>query len=238
MIEIINMANAQNVLMASYVTMLITSFLKKGATAHRFWCLSVTMSISKENTDMRKEFTEKAFMYPMPVLIIAAYGEDGKPYCMNAAWGGISGKKQISMCVSPGHKTIECVRKKGEFTVSMGTVDYEVNCDYVGVVSANKVPDKFEQSGFHQTKSKHVDAPVIDELPMDIECRMLDYDEDSHILTGEVVCISADESIIGEDGAIDPLKLNPIIYDSSHRNYYSLGEVVGKAYSDGHKLEK
>ena len=114
---------------------------------------------------MRRNFGAKPILYPEPVLIIAAYGEDGTPNAMNAAWGGLSEEAEISMCLSPEHKTVENILKRKAFTVSVGTADTVVPCDYVGIVSGNKVADKFEKADFHAVKSEFVDAPLIQELP-------------------------------------------------------------------------
>lgn len=187
---------------------------------------------------MRKNIKGKSFIYPMPVLIIAAYDEEGKPQCMNAAWGGVCGRTQISICVTPTHKTVEALRKTGAFTVSIGDVAHEAACDYVGVVSGNNEPDKFAKAGFTEIKSENVNAPLIAELNMALECEVDSYDEDSHILIGEVVNISVDESVLDDEGNIDAKKLDPMIYESPGRKYYRLGECVGNAYSDGHKLER
>ena len=110
---------------------------------------------------MRKDFGAKPYTYPQPVLMIATYGEDGKPDVMNAAWGGISDDKEISICVSENHKTTENILKKGAFTVSMADVEHMTACDYVGIVSGNKEPDKFVKAGFTAEKSEKVDAPII-----------------------------------------------------------------------------
>ena len=115
---------------------------------------------------MRKNFGVKAMVYPMPVFILAAYGADGTPNAMNAAWGGISEENEISICVSADHKTTENILSRGAFTVSMATADYVKECDYVGVVSGNKVKDKLERCGFHTERAESVDAPIIKELPM------------------------------------------------------------------------
>ena len=100
----------------------------------------------------------RASIYPQPVFILAAYGEDGTPCAMNAAWGGISDDKELSFCVSPSHRTVKDLLARGAFTVSMGTAAQVVACDYVGLVSGNQVPDKFARAGFHATKSEFVDA--------------------------------------------------------------------------------
>ena len=166
--------------------------------------------------------------------MIATYGEDGKPDVMNAAWGGISDDKEISICVSENHKTTENILKKGAFTVSMADVEHMTACDYVGIVSGNKEPDKFEKAGFHATKSEYVNAPLIDELPMALECKVKSFEKG--ILIGEIVNINADESIL-TDGRIDPAKLKPICYDPVNNDYLVLGEKVGNAFKDGLKLK-
>ena len=107
----------------------------------------------------------------------------------------------------------------------------------MGLVSGKNVPDKVARAGFHTTRSEFVDAPLIDELPMALECRLISFDEDSELLLGRIVNASADESILNGAGQIDPDKLRPITYDSIHRTYRVLGEVVGQAYSDGKKLQ-
>ncbi len=175
-------------------------------------------------------------VYPMPVFILAAYGADGTPNAMNAAWGGISEENEISICVSAEHKTTENILLRGAFTVSMATADYVKECDYVGVVSGNKVSDKLERCGFHTERAEHVDAPVIKELPMTVECRLKSYDPETCRLVGEIVNVSADESVL-TGGKIDAAKLRPITYDAATHDYRVLGEVVGRAFSDGLKIK-
>ena len=186
---------------------------------------------------MRKNFGAKPMCYPMPVYIIGTYNADGTPNAMNAAWGGISEEKEISICVSAEHKTTENILTRKAFTVSMATAKYVTACDYVGVVSGNKEPDKFAKAGFHATKSEFVDAPLIDELPMAVECKLISYDPESCRLVGEIVNVSADESVLDEDGKIDPDKLRPITFDPIHNAYRVLGEKVGNAFKDGAKLK-
>ena len=185
---------------------------------------------------MRKNFGAKPILYPQPVFIIATYDENGTPDAMNAAWGGISEENEISMCISAGHKTTKNALARGAFTVSMGTADQVVPCDYVGIVSGNDVPDKMEKAGFHTEKSKFVDAPIILELPMALECRLKNYDPETCRMVGEVVNVCADESIL-TDGKIDPAKLRPIVFDGVHHIYHVLGEKVGNAFRDGLALK-
>lgn len=186
---------------------------------------------------MRKNFGAKPYTYPQPVLIIAAYDENGTPDAMNAAWGGISDDTQISMCLSADHKTVKNIQARKAFTVSMADAAHVVACDYVGIVSGNKVPDKFEKAGFHATKSEFVDAPLIDELPMTLECTLVSYDPETCRLVGEIVNVSADERILDENGKIDPVKLEPITFDPVNNAYLKLGEKVGNAFKDGMQLK-
>lgn len=181
----------------------------------------------------RINFGPKPFIYPMPVLIIGTYDENGVPNAMNAAWGTITDMNEITISMSP-HKTTENIAKTGAFTVSFATEDTVIPCDYVGVESGSKVPDKFAKAGFHATKSEYVNAPLIDELPMALECKVKSYEDE--ILVGEIVNVCADENIL-TDGKVDPKKLKPIAYDPVNHTYMSLGEVVGKAFRDGLKLK-
>lgn len=185
---------------------------------------------------MRKNFGKKSWLYPMPVLIVAAYNEVGIPNAMNAAWGGIFTDETIGVCLSEGHKTTKNIRTTGAFTVSVATADTVTACDYVGLVSGNKEPDKFAKAGFTATKSQFVNAPIINELPMTLECELLSYDEESNHLVGRIVNISADEKIL-TDGKIDVAKLRPITYDPIGYNYFELGTKVGNAFSEGKKLK-
>ena len=141
------------------------------------------------------------------------------------------------MCISAGHKTTANILARKAFTVSMATAEHVVSCDYVGIVSGNRVADKVARAGWHTTRSEFVDAPLIDELPMAVECRLVSYDPESCRLVGEIVNVSADESILDAGGAIDPDKLQPITFDPIHSAYHKLGEKVGNAFQDGAKLK-
>ena len=185
---------------------------------------------------MRKNFGSKPWCYPQPVFILAAYDKDGKPNAMNVAWGGIYYDDQIAMCISANHKTTFNILESKAFTVSMGDEKNLVACDYVGVASGNKTPDKFEKAGFTATKSEFVNAPIIDQLPMTMECELISYNEETCTLIGKIVNVSADESILGEDGKIDLAKFRPITFDPVHNAYLVLGEKVGNAFKDGLKL--
>lgn len=184
---------------------------------------------------MRKNFGAKTWLYPMPVLIIGTYDENGTPDAMNAAWGGIYETNQVMICLADDHKTTENIKKTGAFTVSFATVETVVPCDYVGIVSANDEPDKFTKAGFNAVKSEFVNAPIIKELPLTVECRLMKFNEDG-ICIGEIVNISVDESVLDENGKVDVKKLDPIIYDGATHAYWNFGEKVGQAFSDGNIL--
>lgn len=185
---------------------------------------------------MRKNFGSKPWFYPLPVLIIGTYDENGKADAMNAAWGGLYDANMVELCLSAGHKTTQNIKAKGAFTVSFADADHVAACDYVGIVSANNTPDKMEKAGFNTQKSAYVDAPIINELPMALECKLVKVTEDGNII-GEIVNINADESILGEDGMIDAAKLRAISFDPVHNAYLVLGEKVGNAFSDGNTLK-
>lgn len=186
---------------------------------------------------MRKNLKAKAYLYPMPVLIVGTYEENGVPDAMNAAWGTVCDTAQVALVLSATHKTVKNLLKTQAFTVAIADEKNVLPADYVGVVSANNVPDKLTKTGWHITKSQFVNAPVIEELPLVLECKLVSYDHETEICIGEVVNVSADEDILDEKGKIDLTKFSPICYDCDTHGYYKLGEKVGKAFSDGLKLK-
>ena len=185
---------------------------------------------------MRKNFGPKPWTYPQPVLILVTYGEDGAPDAMNAAWGGISEASEISVCISEGHKTTANILARKAFTISMATAEQLVACDYVGIASGNTEPRKLEKAGWHTTRSEFVDAPLIDELPVAMECKLVKINEDGNVI-GEIVNVSADESVLGGDGNIDFSKFRPISFEPVHNGYHVLGQRVGNAFQDGAALK-
>lgn len=185
---------------------------------------------------MRKDFGIKSWLYPMPVFIVGSYDEDGRPDAMNAAWAGMYDTNLVMLCLADDHKTTDNIKKSGAFTVSFATAKTVIPCDYVGIVSANDVPDKFEKAGFHATKSKFVNAPIIDELPVCVECELWNFNEDG-VCIGKIVNVSADESVLDEQGMISVKLLDPLIYDSVSLAYWNFGEKVGQAFSDGKKIK-
>lgn len=186
---------------------------------------------------MKKNLKTKAYMYPMPVLIIGTYDENGTPNAMNAAWGTVCDTAQVAIVLSAGHKTVKNLLKTKSFTVAMADEKNVLPADYVGVVSANSVSDKFQKSGWTAQKSAFVNAPVIDQLPLTLECKLISYDTETEICIGEVVNVLADEEILDEKGKVDLTKFKPICYDCDTHGYYTLGKKVGQAFSDGLKLK-
>ena len=184
---------------------------------------------------MRKNFGVKSWVYPQPVLMIGTYDESGKADVMNAAWGGQYEADQVMLCLGE-HQTTKNIRAKKAFTLSFADVSHMAACDYVGIVSATDTPDKMEKAGFHTTKAEFVDAPIIDELPLTLECKLVKFNEDGNVI-GEIVNISADESILDADGNIDTGKLDAIIFDPVQAAYRKVSDKVGAAFHDGAQLK-
>lgn len=185
---------------------------------------------------MRKNFGPKPWLYPQPVLIVGTYDENGVPNAMNAAWGGHSDYNEIFMDLAHSHKTMANIKATGAFTVSIADAPHVLEADYVGVVSANNVPDKLAKIGMTTVKSEFVNAPVIEMFPITFECKLKKITEDG--VFGEILNVNVDERVLDEEGNIDVKKLQAIVYDGANRQYVVLGESVGKAFSDGKKLIK
>ncbi len=188
----------------------------------------------------RQNFTDKAVITPLPAIMIATWDENQNPDVMMAAWGGQCGPKHITFQLS-AHKTTENIRLKKAFTVSFATKDDIVQSDYFGIVSANDVPDKVKKAGFTVTPSPNVDAPIINEYKMALECKVVTFDETDNggaRVVGEIVNMSADESILDEKGNIDLGKLQPVIFDSSNNTYRVVGEKVGTAWGAGKAIQE
>lgn len=186
---------------------------------------------------MKKNLGNKTVLAPLPVLIVATYDEQGMPNAMNVAWGGQCGYRHVALNLSLNHKTTENLKHTKAFTLSIATGDTLVISDYFGLVSGRK-ENKIEKAGVHVTRSEFVDAPVIDEYPLTLECKVIEMREalgEMHVV-GEVVNMQADESILDEQGKVDLGKLRPISYDSASHSYRVLGDIVGKAFKDGNKL--
>lgn len=188
---------------------------------------------------MRKNIGIKPAIFPMPVLMIATYNEDGSVDIMNAAWGMMLDMKRIVLNLTETHKTVKNIKQRGAFTVSIADVNHIKEADYLGIVSANNTPNKFEKSGLTSIKSDNVDAPIIDEFPVTMECKFIEY-QDNELgcgVIGEIVNVQVLDEILDESGNIDPIKIGAIMYDPFSHGYYSVGKKVGNAFSDGQSLK-
>ena len=185
--------------------------------------------------EMRKDFGVKTWLYPQPVLIVGSYDEQGRPDAMNAAWGAIYDSDQVVLCLDKSHKTTRNIITSKAFTLSFATVDTITSADYVGIVSGNKEQDKIGKAGWTVKKSTRVNAPIIEELPLVMECELVRIDAEEHVI-GKIVNVSVDESVLGEDGKPDYTLIRPVTYDPVHFNYVALGNKVARAFSEGRKL--
>lgn len=186
-----------------------------------------------------KNFGQKPWVLPQPVLIIGTYNSDGTPNAMNAAWGGQWDANEIMICMG-SHATTENLARCGDFTVAFATRDTMVASDFVGIVSAKKDSDKIKRTGWVAIKSENVDAPVFTDFPMTLECRILrkiDETEGGYNIIAEIVNILVDEKFLTEDGKPDVEKMQLITYEPIHHAYHILGERVGNAFSDGKQLK-
>lgn len=185
---------------------------------------------------MKKSLGNKPLIYPQPVLVIATYNEDGTANAMTAAWGGVCDYSKISIIIDKGHKTAKNLKERKAFTLSIADLAHIKEADFLGIVSGNKTPDKVLKAKLSTSKSKNVDAPILDDFPLTLECKLISYDEITERAIGEVINTLADESILTE-GKIDLLKFKPLVYDSMNHHYLILGEKVGEAFKDGNSLK-
>ena len=187
---------------------------------------------------MKREIGVQPALYPMPVLMIATYNEDDTVDVMNMAWGGICARDMVALNISRGHKTAKNLEARGAFTLSVADVAHLDESDYFGIASGNKVADKFERTGMTATKSSRVDAPVVDQYPITLECSVVEMQEQPYGLRvlGKIENVLADEAVLNEDGKIDPVKLNAFAFDQFQSGYYALGEKVGQAWNSGKRF--
>lgn len=189
---------------------------------------------------MLKDLGVKPYTFPMPVLMIATYGEDGKVDVMNMAWGGVCAENMVALNIDEEHKTSENIKKCGAFTLSVADVAHIEEADFFGIATGNKMADKFERTGMHAVKSTRVDAPVIEEFPLTLECKVAELQHTSYgfRVLGEIVNVLADEKVLDEKGKVDPSKLGAFVFDPCRSGYYAVGEKVGQAWHSGAKLMK
>ena len=186
---------------------------------------------------MRKNFRDVGF-YPQPVLIIGTYDENGTPDAMNVGWAGLVGSRYVELFFFQGPATTENIFRKQAFTASFADRAHLVEADFVGLVSGHEKPDKIAAAGLHPIKSETIDAPLFEEFPLTLECRVAEISDGPGgvRIIGEVVNMSADESILGEDGMVDADKAEFLSFDRLRRVYRTLGGVAGQAYHDGARL--
>lgn len=188
---------------------------------------------------MRKKVNITEGIFPMPVLMVATYNEDGSVNVMNAAWGTMQERGNVALNLTETHKTVKNIKARGAFTVSIADAAHVVEADYFGVESGNKTADKFKNSGLSASKSEIVDAPVINEFPLCLECEFIEYQNNEYGcgVIGKVVNVTADESVM-VDGKVDISLINAIAFDPYTHGYYKVGERVGDAFKIGLQLKK
>ena len=185
---------------------------------------------------MRKQIKTTEAIFPMPVLMIATYNEDGSINVMNAAWGTMLERDEVILNLTESHKTVKNIRNRKAFTVSIANAKNVVAADYFGVVSGNNTENKFENSGLTATKSENVDAPIINEFPICMECELIEGESEWGIV-GKVVNVTADEEVMNGE-KIDVSLLEAIAFDPYTHGYYKVTERVGNAFKDGLELKK
>ena len=189
---------------------------------------------------MKKNLGVVQAVYPMPVLMVAAYDETGRVNVMNAAWGMICAMDKIALFIDEDHKTTQNLLKTKAFTVSLADREHMDAADFFGIASGNTMDDKFERTGYHAVKSEYVNAPVVEEFPVVMECALAEVinTENIYAIVGRIVNVAAEETVLDEKGKVDPEKLNALIFDQFRHGYYVSGEQVGKAWNAGAALVK
>lgn len=184
---------------------------------------------------MKKDLGIVQAVYPMPVLMVAAYGEEDKVNVMNAAWGMICNEDKIALFIDEDHKTTQNLLKRKAFTVSIADRAHMDVADFFGIATGNKMSDKFERTGYTAVKSAHVDAPIVEEFPVVMECELAEVveTESFYCIVGKIVNTAAEESVLSDNGKVDPAKLDALIFDQFQHGYYVSGEQVGKAWNAG-----
>ena len=187
---------------------------------------------------MMKDLGPMGAVYPMPVLMVAAYDENGVVNVMNVAWGIMCGSDKVALCIGQGKKTYKNIEKTKAFTVALASEAYMKEADYFGIATGNKVPDKFERTGMKAVKSAHVNAPVIEGFPVVMECELLEFAETEHFkaVIGKIVNVAADEAVLDENGKIDTAKAGILAFNTFDLGYYRIGEKAGQAWGEGKEL--
>ena len=189
---------------------------------------------------MKKNLGIVQAVYPMPVLMVAAYDENGKVNVMNAAWGMICNSDRIALFIDEDHRTTQNLLKTRAFTVALADRAHMDVADFFGIATGNKMDDKFERTGYHAVKSEFVNAPIIEEFPVVMECELAEVTstDSFYAIVGRIVNTAAEESVLSGNGKVDPAKLDALIFDQFQHGYYVSGERVGKAWNAGAGLMK
>ena len=188
---------------------------------------------------MKKDLGVKPYTFPMPVLMIATYGENDKVDVMNMAWGGVCASNMVALNIDEDHKTTQNIKERMAFTLSVADIDHLEESDFFGIASGNKMEDKFERTGMHAVRSDKVDAPVIGEYPLTLECKVVALENTVYgFRVREIVNVLADEKVLDENGKVDPTKLNAFVFDQCQSGYYKVGEKVGQAWKSGTRFMK
>ncbi|MDE7395249.1 MAG: flavin reductase family protein [Clostridiales bacterium] len=189
---------------------------------------------------MLKDLGVQPYTFPMPGLLIAPDTEDGSVDVMNMAWGGVCAENMVALNIDEDNKTSENIKRTGAFTLSIADVDHIEAADFFGIASSNKMKDKFERSGLHAHKSTRVNAPVVEEFPLTLECKVAECQHTVYgfRVLGEILNVLADEKVLDAKGKVDPTKLHAFVFDQFQSGYYAVGEKVGQAWNTGAKLMK
>lgn len=189
---------------------------------------------------MKKDLGVVPAVYPMPVLMVAAYDENGKVNVMNAAWGMICNMDKVALFIDEEHKTTQNILKTKAFTVSLADKAHMDVADFFGIATGNKMSDKFERTGYKAMKSSHVNAPIIEEFPVVMECELAEVvnNDSFYCIVGKIVNVAAEEKVLSENGKVDPAKLEALIFDQFQHGYYVSGDKVGTAWNAGAALMK
>lgn len=184
---------------------------------------------------MKKDLGVIPAVYPMPVLMVAAYDANEKVNVMNVAWGQICDDDKIILFIGEGKKTWLNIQESKAFTVALADRAHMDVADFFGIASGNKVSDKFERTGYHAVKSDKVHAPIIEEFPLVMECELLEFLHSDYVdgIVGKIVNVKAEEAVLNEQDKVEPEKLNAILFDQFRNGYYTVGEKVGKAWNAG-----
>ena len=187
---------------------------------------------------MRKKLKITEGIFPMPVLMVATYNGDGTVNVMSAAWGTMQERNVVALNLSESHKTVENIKARGAFTVGIADAKHVVEADYFGIASGNSEPKKFEKSGLTASKAEAVDAPVVNEFPLCLECEFIEYQQNEYGIgvIGRVVNVTADESVM-PNGKLDMSLVDAIAFDPYTHGYYRVAERVGEAFKDGLKIK-